>query len=223
MRSRFFPLLLAGLLAAGAATTAAGPSASAATMRYASIADLTHASAAVVVGTLVDARVFEGDMGQTTTEWTVQIVETWRGDTSKETLTFQQWGGTLNGRTSYIPGDPQFTLGQTGVFFLHQPEGEPMALTAMRQSFFALGAQDLTNLGELEGSLLPTDGVAPPTLQDLTVSSVSPMPRVRTGSRSFEGIVIYDDHGHIAHRDQETWTIAALRQQVRLATEEGAQ
>ena len=121
---------------------------SATTMVYASVEDLTEASTWVVDARVVDARVFEGEHGRTTTHWTLRVVEVVHGAPVEE-LVVEQWAGELDGIVSHIPGDVRITLGERAIFFLRGDDPQRLFFTAMGQSKYGL-------VGPGPGDVLPS-------------------------------------------------------------------
>ena len=61
------------------------------------------------------------------------------------TLHIQQMGGTLNGKTLYLPGDARFKVGEKCVLFLYEKNGR-WFLTALEQSKYRLISQNRLGL-----------------------------------------------------------------------------
>lgn len=108
----------------------------AATLTETPIERLVVLSDVVVIGTITGAEVFAGEMGRTTTRWTVAVEQTLRGEHQAQ-RTFVQWIGELDGTASYIPGDARLEVGDRMLLFLHGEPGE-LALTALSQAAWSV-------------------------------------------------------------------------------------
>lgn len=187
-----------------------------ATMYYLDVPALVEQSDFVVVGELVDARVFEGDEGRITTEWTIRVDVAVLGPASP-TLTFRQWAGQLDGTVQYVPGDARLTLGDRMVFFLRGDGGERTYLTALSQSVFRIAH-----------SLAPGGGIVdlPAPASDLLsgdhVPRVGALPSYLPVSRDFDEVtlLLQTEDGpreYVARR--EITTLGQLIADVRSAAE----
>lgn len=139
-----------------AALSLAPNSASATVVEYASPAELVDLSDVVVRADVVDRESFvDQKQGRILTHTTLAVRERLLGDVDAE-LTIEQWGGTVGERTSTVPGDAQFEVGEEVVVFLRRdPSREDVLfLTALAQSKYtvdrsdgpALVARDLSDL-----------------------------------------------------------------------------
>ncbi|MHB1847309.1 MAG: hypothetical protein ACYCWW_20995 [Deltaproteobacteria bacterium] len=152
----------------------AAPEARAIVMEALSLEQLTQRADAVVHGQVVGQTVRrEGTNLWTTTE--LRVAEPLKG-TAAGNLTFEQLGGTLDGRTQRIAGDAVFTLGEDVVVFLTKtPKG--YVLYGFSQGKFTVAedpvsgartvTQDLSqaSLVVRRGEAAPAR-YAPPTLDD---------------------------------------------------------
>ena len=212
-------------LAVGATVLLAAPAPSdATTMIYADLEQLTDLSDYVVHGVVVDQRVFYGDFGNISTQWTVAVEETWHGE-SHEIVQFTQFGGTLDDRTLYVPGDAQFELGEEVVVFLMGDEPTDLYLVAMGQSRY-----------EVERTQPTLTPVAPEGIIQIDLGSMQPVgsdplqSAPATVVRDLRGIGFYNpdlDGGTHLHLDEiEVLTLEGMRARVIDAVEqagEGAQ
>lgn len=230
MRSPVLRLVALLIVVAAGAITTTPRTADATTMIFADVEQLTEWSDIVVVGQIADARVYRGEMDNITTDWTVVVEETWKGEAS-DTVVFSQWAGTLDGETRHVPGDPSFEIGERVVLFLHVGEEDGVvALTAMSQSVFRLEPQITVALPGADGvtPVRPTIAGAPTTLtlEDAVVRAPSaPVPARAewTATRHFTDLGFYNaGNGTVVDLDDaESMTLPTLRARVSaaLATE----
>lgn len=171
----------------------AAPAAHATTMLYASVEDMTDASDVIVFGTISDSRTFEGELGRITTEWTVEVEYTWKGE-GADVMRFSQWGGQIGERVEYIPGDGRVAIGDDVVLFLRHGDDGGLYLTAMGQSVFVVTDEHF---------------VAPPTGNDMVRAPAGGPARGvpldglvvgapgdvfdRVAERAMEGVGLYDE------------------------------
>lgn len=230
MRSTAQRLAALCLSVALAVAFGAPRSADATTMVFADVEQLTEWSDIVVVGQIADARVYRGEMGHITTDWTVVVEDTWKGEAA-DTLVFSQWAGTLDGETHRVPGDPEFRTGERVVLFLHIGEEDGVvALTAMSQSVFRLEPQ-LTFEVPGADALTPVTPTIAGTPQVLSLDDVvvapptAPLPARAewTATRHFTDLGFYNDaNGEVVDLDDaESMSLPTLRARVQtaLATE----
>ena len=120
-------------------------SASATVMRHANLPRLVEISDIIIQGTVADQKTyFDKAQGRVVTDTTFTVERSFYGDVA-ETVTIQQWGGELNGKTHYIPGDATFEPGEEVVVFLHRGDGV-VALSALGQAKYSVTA---SNRGKL--------------------------------------------------------------------------
>ncbi len=94
-------------------------------------------STAVVVATIGEATVKpHPEWNRPMTHTTLRIDEVLHGAAPAE-LTIEQYGGTLNDQTHYLPGDATFEQGEKCVLFLRQVDGG-WYLTALQQSKYKI-------------------------------------------------------------------------------------
>lgn len=142
----------APLLAVAVATTVcallwlAPSTASATVMEYASPAELVELSDVVVRADVVGQHSFVDDeQGRIVTHTTLAVRETYHGEAGSE-VTVEQWGGTVGERTSSVPGDAEFEVGEEVIVFLRRDASRPDALflTALAQSKYTVDRTDET-------------------------------------------------------------------------------
>jgi hypothetical protein len=139
---RLYPtsLSLLACLAVVLANTAAPRSAEATSALAFTVPEMARLSAAVVVGAVGPARQeVHPTLRRPVTATTVRVEQVLAG-VAPASLEVRQWRGTLDGRSSAIPGDPSLEPGARAVFFLRNVDGE-WFLTALSQSVFTLGTE----------------------------------------------------------------------------------
>jgi len=135
-------------------------SASTTVMEYTSPTELVALSDVVVRADVVERQSFVDERRERiVTHTTLAIREHYSGDPSAE-ITVEQWGGTVGERTSRVPGDAEFEVGEEVVVFLRRDDTRPdvLFLTALAQSKYtvdrgtdsAIVARDLSDLVVLE-------------------------------------------------------------------------
>jgi hypothetical protein len=129
------PYLLAALLA-GLVGLAASP-VSATSALYLTEVEQAAESTAVVVARIGTAKVGVHPKWQRPITTTTVHVEELLLGSAPEMLTIEQFGGTIDGQTLYIPGDARFERGERCVLFLRQVDGD-WFLTAMQQSKYEI-------------------------------------------------------------------------------------
>jgi|GEM_PF-1756648 len=139
---RLYPpsVSLIALLAVLLANTAAPRSAEATSALALSVPEMAQVSAAVVVGTIGTSRQEIHPIHARPVTATVITVDRTLAGAAPPDLEIRQWRGTLNGRTSAIPGDPSLEPGTRALFFLRNVDGQ-WFLTALSQSVFSLGTE----------------------------------------------------------------------------------
>ncbi|MCA9563499.1 MAG: hypothetical protein KC561_08415 [Myxococcales bacterium] len=146
----------------------AASTASATTMVYRSIDELTTMSDAVVRVTVLNSRTYWTDETMKT-EWEVRVDEVFRGE-APATLTIRQLGGELDGYSVHIPGDARFSEGESAVVFLVERDGMYF-LTAMGQAKMSLSVIDppvtSTQTPVFDGEVIPLNAVAIRDLSDI--------------------------------------------------------
>jgi len=106
-------------------------------MLYVTDVEQALQSDAVVVATIGQAVISPHPTYNTVmTETSIQIDEIITGN-APTPLTIRQIGGTINGKTLYVPGDARFKNGEKVVLFLNSHDGI-WYLTAMEQSKYNL-------------------------------------------------------------------------------------
>ena len=124
--------VLAAVLVLGTVTSAV-----ATTALYVTDAEQAELSTAVVIARVGPSEVLPHDQYETVmTRTTLRIEDVLYGAAPEQVL-LHQVGGTLDGRTVYVPGDAKFERGERCVLFLRQVEGR-WYLTAMEQSKYLL-------------------------------------------------------------------------------------
>lgn len=109
--------------------------ASATVMRFADLVMLVEISDTIVQGKVVkETFLKEQGSDDVVTRTEIEVSRTFLGKTQKK-IVFQQWGGIMDGKTSGVPGDARFEVGEEVVLFLHSAKKEPgLFLSAMGQS-----------------------------------------------------------------------------------------
>lgn len=134
-------LLCAILLASAVLWTS---NAAATVMRYADMARLIEISDVIVHGTVADQQtIFDNERGHIVTNTTLEIKHAFLGDVSK-TVRFQQWGGTFEDKTAYIPGDAPFEKNEEVILFLRRGlDGDnTLYLSALSQAKYKVHRND---------------------------------------------------------------------------------
>lgn len=76
--------------------------------------------------------------GRIYTDITIKVLERFKGSDA-DTLTFRQLGGRYGELTTYVPGQPDFSLNERALLFLERPsQGAPLVVTGMAQGKFKL-------------------------------------------------------------------------------------
>lgn len=130
--------------------------ASATVMEYADLPDLVKISDVIVRAEVTDRRSFHDDDRQRIlTHTTFEVKESYAEEVGDE-VTVEQWGGTVDGETTVIPGDARFQLGEEVILFLRhgRTDRDVLFLSALAQSKYTiyrdgdatLVARDLSNL-----------------------------------------------------------------------------
>ena len=132
----FIFLLLVGTLSSALATTSL----------FVTDAEQAELSTAVAIVRVGDSNVELDVEAQSLLTRTKLVVEEVLYGSAPAEVSIVQGGGTLNGRTIYIPGDAQFEAAERCVVFLRQVEGN-WYLTAMEQSKYELSHHE--KFGEL--------------------------------------------------------------------------
>jgi len=113
------------------------PPASATSAIYLTEVEQAAESTAVVVATIGSARVeVDPKWQRPITLTTIHVAEVLLGS-APEKLTIEQFGGTIAGKTLFIPGDARLKRGERCVLFLRQVDGN-WFLTAMQQSKYEI-------------------------------------------------------------------------------------
>ncbi len=197
--------------------TLAPGDAKATTMYYLDVPGLVEISDFIVAGEVVASDVFVGNHDRITTEWTVRVSESLKGDDVTE-VKFRQWAGELDGRVMHIPGDGQFEVGQHVVLFLRGAAPDALFLAAMGQSVFHVQADYTPALGGNPVIELP--GFGQPTLTD----GGDFLPADSPVMRDFENIGILlrgDEELGLVHQHPHYLYLGQLREQVRESVEAG--
>ncbi|MCO4773041.1 MAG: hypothetical protein KDA24_23610 [Deltaproteobacteria bacterium] len=138
---RFPPTLSAlAVLAVLLANTAAPRSAEATSALAFTVPEMAQLSAAVVVGSVGTSRQEVHPRYERPVTATTVRVEKVLAGSAPATLEVRQWRGTLDGRSSAVPGDPSLERGERGLFFLRQVDGQ-WFLTALSQAYFTMGSE----------------------------------------------------------------------------------
>ena len=130
--------------------------ASATTMFHVSDIEQARQSDAVIVATIGTSKTaIHPNKKSIMTETNIFVEEVLTGNAPRF-LTIRQIGGTLDGKTMYVPGDARLSEGSKVVLFIHEENGQ-WYLTAMEQSKYDL--QHHKRLGwvmkrELHGGLV---------------------------------------------------------------------
>src|SRR5690554_2074218 len=133
MRTKSAWLISAILLAVALIWTS---SAAATVMRYADMSRLIEISDVIVHGTVAEQKTFfDENRGHIVTNTTLNIKHTFLGDVT-QTVRFQQWGGKLEDKTAFIPGDAHFEKNEEVILFLRRGyEGDnTLYLSALSQA-----------------------------------------------------------------------------------------
>ena len=215
--NRLLRLLMCALIAV---VVSVSGRAEATTMVYADVDRLTEISDLVVHGVITDQRVFIGDFGNISTEWTVHVSETWKGE-EYDVIRFSQFGGEMDGNVLYIPGDARFEIGEEVVLFLHGEGPDQLFLSAMGQSKYEVDRLepelDLDNpIGG--GGIIQID---PTTMREVPHVLLTD-PEDALVQRDLTGISFYapedeatQDHGGIMHIETlEVLTLSEIRDAV---------
>ena len=110
---------------------------SATTMFHVSDLEQAQKSDAVVIATIGTAKTGPHPNKKSIMTETNILVEEVLAGNAPRFLTIRQMGGTLNGKTMYVPGDARLNEGKKVVLFLHEENGH-WYLTAMEQSKYEL-------------------------------------------------------------------------------------
>lgn len=171
--------ILAGLFSA--AVGLSGAFADATTMLYLTRDELVARSPLVVrveVGQGVTTPSPDGTTVLTTTE--VKVLDYLKG-AGEKTLHIEQMGGTLNGKTLYVPGDGRLVAGEQALLFL-APDGKgKVHLSVLAQSVYHVGddglarrdLSDATFLRRKEGKLVHVDPTEAPEPLDRLMADVA--------------------------------------------------
>jgi hypothetical protein len=120
-------------------------SASATVMKYADVDRLIEISDIIIHAEVVEQKTyFDTEQDRVVTDTTFGVNRAFWGKVG-EKVTIQQWGGTYQGTTHYIPGDARFEVGEEVVVFLHKGK-DVVALSALGQAKFSV---EKTNEGKL--------------------------------------------------------------------------
>lgn len=102
-------------------------------MKYADLTMLVEISDVIVQGTVVKETFLQED-GHTVTRTEIKVSRTFLGEPLK-TRVFQQWGGVADEKTSGVPGDARFEIGEEVILFMHTaPKSPGLFLSALGQS-----------------------------------------------------------------------------------------
>lgn len=159
MRKGVFVAVLGLLISVGLLVS----SASATIMKHADLPRLVEISDVIVHGKVAEQDTyFDEDQQRVVTDVTISVKRNYHG-AEGDSVTFQQWGGELNGTLHKIPGDASFENGEEVVVFLHRGDGGVTALSALGQSKFQVlrnGGRTmvLRNLSEMSFLLDKSDG-----------------------------------------------------------------
>jgi hypothetical protein len=134
------PLSLLATLAVLLANTAAPRTAEATSALAFTVPEMAQLSAAVVVGTIGGSRQEVHPAYLRPVTVTSVAVDRVLAGSAPTTLNIRQWRGTLDGRSSVVPGDPSLEPGDRALFFLRQVDGQ-WFLTALSQSLFSMGSE----------------------------------------------------------------------------------
>jgi hypothetical protein len=143
-------------------------SASATVMKFADLAMLVDISDVIVQGKVVkETFLKEKDSGDIVTHTEIEVSRTFLGKTQKK-IVFQQWGGIMDGKTSGVPGDARFEVGEEVVLFLHTAKKEPgLFLSALGQSKYRVirDGKTVNVWRSLADMSFLVEGVAPTKLE----------------------------------------------------------
>lgn len=118
--------------------------AAATVMRYADMARLIEISDVIVHGTIAEQNTFfDKDRGHIVTNTTLNIKHAFLGDVT-HSVRFQQWGGTFEDKTAYIPGDAHFEKDEEVILFLRRGfDGDnKLYLSALSQAKYKVHRND---------------------------------------------------------------------------------
>lgn len=176
-------LIPAGMACAVLLAVLAPSTASAAVMTYMGLDDLVEDSDVIVRGEVEDRRTFEDEeRGKVFTHTTIEVSETYLGG-DRETITLEQYGGTLDGTTHEIPGDAAFEVGEDVIVFLAEnrgPDASPYYLVGLAQSKFNV-------IGEGDDARVTRD-----------MSNIAVRPEEGSDEEEFDGL------------GEQTWSLSAF-------------
>ncbi len=142
--------------------------ASATVMRFADLVMLVEISDTIVQGKVVkETFLKEQGSDDVVTRTEIEVSRTFLGKTQKKII-FQQWGGIMDGKTSGVPGDARFEVGEEVVLFLHTAKKEPgLFLSAMGQSKYRVirEGKNVNVFRSLADMSFLVEGVAPTKLE----------------------------------------------------------
>ena len=121
------------------ALTAAPSLALATTLLKLDLAALERHSEQIVAGQIVRLEARQ-DQGRIFTQVTLRVERAYKGQAKPAAeLTFRQLGGRLGDVATYVPGQPQFRVGEQVLLFLERPQpGLALVVTGMAQGKFSL-------------------------------------------------------------------------------------
>ncbi len=168
--------LIATLLSVGLFVS----SASATVMKYTGVDRLIEISDVIIHAEVVEQKTyFDKEQDRVVTDTTFGVNRAFYGKVG-EKVTIQQWGGTHNGQTHFIPGDARFEVGEEVIVFLHKGK-DVVALSALGQAKYSVEKTD-------EGRLVSRD------LSDITFMIERPdgqkkLAHIPGETRSFDSFV----------------------------------
>jgi hypothetical protein len=119
--------------------------ASATVMKYAGLDQLVEMSDVIIHGEVIDQKTyFDKEQQRVVTDTTFEVAHTFYGSVD-QTVTIQQWGGTLDDKTHSVPGDAHFEPGEEVIVFLHRGD-DVLALSALGQAKFSVQEVDQKRL-----------------------------------------------------------------------------
>ena len=117
------------------------------TLQPLTLGQMTRLSHLIAQGVVLTKRVIEDDQGSIWSVYRIKLQQVWRGAyRAQETIELTLRGGVLGEgvtlRGQEIPGQPQLSAGQEGVFFLERSARGQLVFTGMSQGWFEISERD---------------------------------------------------------------------------------
>ena len=153
-------------------------------VRHLTLDEITTAADAIVVGAVTDRHVtFDSTTNAVWTEYVVAVSETWKGAPAPQ-LHLRFFGGTSDGRSEGVVGQPRLEVGVTYLLFIDEKVNVVTPAVGIGQGIFRVERDRLVSGDGEVLELTPSNVVVrvAPSWPERTRRAYDPDPRLSTGA-----------------------------------------